>query len=235
MSGAGVTDAPSVAAVFLGGVYEQAAYYLTQAKAADLLVAADGGASFLVAHGMRPHVVVGDLDSLAPAVAEDLSRDGVDVLRYPARKNETDGELAVSEALRRGSREVILAGALGDLDHTLGHLAILRRLCSVGVAARIVSPTLVVGVVVAPAESRLDALPPTRVSLVPLSGEAIVTLKGFEYPLAGDLLPGDSCLGLGNAVAAPRSSVRVHEGIVAVLVGWGSESFGRHPSRLGQR
>ena len=34
----------------------------------------------------------------------------------------------------------VLAGALGALDHTLGHLAILRRLAARGVAARLVAP-----------------------------------------------------------------------------------------------
>ncbi len=227
---------PGVAVVFLDGVYEDAAYYAAHAAAAGIVVAADGAAAYLVAHGIRPDVVVGDLDSLAETTIEALAGGGVEVLRYPARKDETDGELAVSEAVRRGAREVLLAGALGgDLDHTLGHLAILRRLAGAGVAARIVSPGLVVGVLVAPDASPLDARPKTRVSLVPLGGDAVVTLRGLEYPLVREVLPGDTCLGLGNAIAAAGASVRVHRGSVAVLVGSGDETFGRRLAGEGEQ
>ena len=58
---------------------------------------------------------------------------GVELIRHPVRKDRTDGELAVDEALRRGAGELVLAGALGALDHTLGHLAILRRVAARGV------------------------------------------------------------------------------------------------------
>ena len=66
----------------------------------------------------------------------------MELVRHPVRKDVTDGELAVDEALRRGAGEVLLAGATGALDHTLGHLAILRRLTARGVAARLVAPDL---------------------------------------------------------------------------------------------
>jgi len=219
-----------VAVVFLAGAYEDVDYYAAWAARADLVVAADGAAAFLVAQGIRPDVVIGDLDSLPAATLERLVGDGVEVVRHPVRKSETDGELAVAEARRRGAGEVLLAGALGALDHTLGHLTILRRLAAAGVAARLVSPRLTVRVLVAPAESYLDAPPRTRVSLVALGGDARVTLEGLEYPLARQILPCDTCLGLGNAVALAPSRVVVHEGTVAVLVASGEEAFGGLPT-----
>ena len=221
-----------VAVVFLAGAYEEADYYAAWAADADLVVAADGAAAFLVEQGIRPDVVIGDLDSLPGVTCAKLVGDGVEVVRHPVRKNETDGELAVAEALRRGAAEVLLAGALGALDHTLGHLAILRKLAAAGVAARLVSPQLTVRVFVAPTESRLDAVPPTRVSLVALGGDAQVTLEGFDYPLVRQTLPWDTCLGLGNAVALPLPSIVVHEGTVAVLVASGEEAFGARPTGL---
>ena len=221
-----------VAVVFLAGAYEDVGYYAAWVARADLVVAADGAAAFLVSQGIRPDVVVGDLDSVSGETLEKLACDGVEVVRHPVRKNETDGELAVAEARRRGAVEVLLAGALGALDHTLGHLAILRRLAAAGVAARLVSPQLTVRVFVAPAESHLDAEPPTRVSLVALGGDALVTLEGLDYPLVRQTLPWDSCVGLGNAVAVSSSRVVVHEGTVAALVASGEETFGGRPAGL---
>ncbi len=221
------------AVVFLNGEYEDAAYYCARAATADLVIAADGAAEFLSAQGIRPDLVIGDLDSLTTGVLRDMTARGVEVERLPVHKDATDGELAVAEALRRGACEVLLAGALGALDHTLGHLAILRSLAARGIDARLVSPDLTVRVFVGPSRSTLDSPPPTKVSLVALGGDALVTLEGLEYPLVRETLPGDTCLGLGNSVASEPPTVLVHEGAVAVLVASGEESFGQRLSRRG--
>jgi thiamine pyrophosphokinase len=225
--------AHQLAVVFLSGTYEDAAYYQAWAERADVVIAADGGAAFLSARGIRPDLVVGDLDSLAAPVAQRLKDAGVEIVRHPVRKDATDGELAVDEALLRGADEVVLVGALGALDHTLGHLAILRRLLALGVAARLAAPRLSVCVLAAPAAVRLDSAPGTRVSVVPLARGVVVTLKGMEYPLENGALPEDACLGLGNAVSG-AATVAVGEGLVAVLVESGGETFGRgRPARPG--
>ena len=221
-----------LAVVFLDGAYEDAAYYRSWAAAAGLVVAADGGARFLLDIGGAPDVVVGDFDSLPPADAERLAGLGVATVRHPTRKDQTDGELAVAEALRRGAGELVLAGALGALDHTLGHLAILRRLAERGVLARLAAPDLCVRVLVAPAKAVLDAKPRTRVSVVPLGADAVVTLAGFDYPLTRGCLPAARCLGLGNFIAVAGAGIAVHTGVVAVLVESGSESFGGAPAPL---
>jgi thiamine pyrophosphokinase len=214
------------AAVFLDGEYEEPAYYRGWAAAADLVVAADGGARFLMEQGVTPDLVVGDFDSLDAARAERLAAAGVELVRHPVRKDLTDGELAVDEARRRGAGELVLAGGLGALDHTLGHLAILRRLAEARVPARLVAHQLTVRVLVAPAEVSLDAAAGTRVSVAPLGGDATVTLEGMDYPLAAGTLPADACLGLGNAVGTDGAArVKVQRGAVALLVAGGAETF----------
>lgn len=215
-----------LAAVFLDGSYEDAGFYSAWARAAHLVVAADGGARFLLAAGVRPDVVVGDFDSLSSDDARRLEEAGVPLVRHPARKDVTDGELAADEALRRGAGELVLAGALGALDHTLGHLAILRRMAEGGVAARLVAPELTVAVAVAPGRVTLRAGAGTRVSVLPLGMDAVVSLAGFEYGLERGRLPASSCLGLGNVVAAAPAEVRVHTGATALLVESGVEDFG---------
>jgi thiamine pyrophosphokinase len=219
-------SAGRLAAVFLGGSYEDAGFYAAWARAARLVVAADGGARFLLAEGLRPDVVVGDFDSLSSEDARLLEETGVPLVRHPVRKDVTDGELATDEALRRGADELVLAGALGALDHMLGHLAILRRLAEGGVAARLVAPGLTGAVAVAPGRVALRAEAATRVSVVPLGVDAVVSLTGFEYDLDHGRLPASACLGLGNAVATAPAEVRVHSGSAALLVESSLEDFG---------
>jgi thiamine pyrophosphokinase len=225
-------DPARLAVVFLDGDYDDAPYFRGWAEAADLVVAADGGAHFLLEQAIRPDVVVGDFDSLPAADVKRLEAAGVELVRHPVRKDRTDGEMAADEALGRGAGELVLAGALGALDHTLGHLAILQRLAAHGVAARLAAPRLTVRVLTARDDARLDAPSGTRVSIVPLRGDAVLSLEGFDYPLERGLIPQDACLGLGNSVVA-AARIRVHEGSVAVLVEDGDEAFGGR--RLGAR
>jgi len=225
--GVGSHSGQALAAVFLDGEYGDPAWYRALAAHADILLAADGGAAFLVAAGVRPEAVVGDFDSLDDVAAAALRAQGVEFVRHPVRKDVTDGELAVEEALRRGAGGLLLAGATGALDHTLGHLAILRRLAERGVAARMVAPDLAVTVLVAPAEVVLAAPAGVRVSLAPSGCDAIVSLSGLEYPLDRGVLPADACLGLGNHVTEPPARIRVHQGAVVAVVESGGEAFRR--------
>lgn len=223
-----------LAAVFLDGEYEDPAYYAAWARAADLIVAADGGGRFLTALGVVPDVLVGDFDSLDEEAVAAIGRAGARIERHPVRKDQTDGELAVGEARLAGATELVLAGALGALDHVLGHLALLRRVEVAGTPARIVAPALTVRVLGPGSHVTLDAPAGTRVSLAPLGGDTTVTLAGFEYDLDRGRLPFDACLGLGNAVAGATTgpgpgggaTIRVHEGDVALLVASGREAFG---------
>jgi thiamine pyrophosphokinase len=215
-----------IAAVFLDGEYGDPAWHRALAARVDILLAADGGAAFLAGLGIAPQAVVGDFDSLDGGVAEALQAAGVELLRHPAHKDVTDGELAVEEALRRGAAEVLLAGGTGALDHTLGHLAILRRLEARGVAARLVAPDLAVAVLTAPADVTLAAPTGVRVSLAPAGADATVSLAGLEYPLDHGVLPADACVGLGNHVTAPGGArIVVHAGSVVALVEWAGEPF----------
>lgn len=220
MSNAGAKSGGRVrAVVFLDGDYAGPGWHRALAGDADLVLAADGGARFLAGIGVTPCAVVGDFDSLDPDSVRRLEATRVELVRHPVRKDVTDGELAVEEALRRGANEVVLAGATGALDHTLGHLAILRRLAARGVAARLAAPDLSVTVLVAPAAVGLAAPTGVRVSVVPLGGDATVTLRGFDYPLERGVLPADACLGIGNMVAGTGPAVvDAHAGTVAVLV-----------------
>ena len=94
-------------------------------EAGDLVIAADAG--YLTAQKMdiTPDVLLGDFDTLG---VENIP-DGIECLRVPAEKNDTDTQLAVSTAIERGAKEIVIVGGLsGRLDHTLSTLAILEDL-----------------------------------------------------------------------------------------------------------
>src|SRR5687768_15193697 len=94
--------------------------------AADLLIAADGGALALLRAGLLPRLVIGDMDSLDAASLAELAERGVELRRYPREKDETDLELALLHAAAAGATAIDILGALGGRwDHTLANVALL--------------------------------------------------------------------------------------------------------------
>lgn len=61
------------------------------------VLAADGGVSALAALGHRPHMVVGDMDSLPEGYREGVGEGAF--IRFPVDKDYTDGELATAAAV----------------------------------------------------------------------------------------------------------------------------------------
>jgi thiamine pyrophosphokinase len=189
--------------------------------AAAIVVAADGGLRKAEAIGLRADVVVGDADSLAPELVEAAQKAGIEVQRHPPEKDESDTELAVREAVRRGARTVAILGALGGqrFDHALANVLLLANPEIEADLALIDGPTTVRVIGRHGAETaEIEGARGDLVSLLPLSEEATgVTTDGLAYPLAHATLRQGPTLGLSNELISSRASVSVGRGRLAVI------------------
>ena len=123
--------------IYTGGSVN-AAHITEKPTKEDLIIAADAGYLTARRMGVKPHIVLGDFDSLGEP---DLPH-GIERMRVPAEKDYTDTQLAVTVALERGATELVIIGGLeGRLDHTLSSLAILEDLDARHVHAIITSGT----------------------------------------------------------------------------------------------
>src|SRR6478735_2860457 len=118
--------------ILLGGEL-QITDRLRNAVSGSRFIAADGGMRHAAELGVVPELWVGDFDS-TPADLESAFP-GVPKQPYPAAKASTDGEIAVSEAIARGAKRLILAGALAGerSDHALQHLLYAVSLAEQGI------------------------------------------------------------------------------------------------------
>ena len=103
----------------------------------DLVLAADGGYRALYSLGYTPDLLLGDFDSLGDLpLPPDLP-----VLRFPARKDDTDTGLALRHGLDRGYRDFALYGCAGGrVDHLLANLQSMARISRLGAAIRLAAP-----------------------------------------------------------------------------------------------
>lgn len=177
-------------------------------------IAADGGMLHAVALGVVPELWVGDFDS-TPA---HLEKAFLHVPRqpYPTAKAATDGEIAVSEAISRGAKRLILAGALGGArsDHALQHLLSAVSLAEEGYDVLLVSGDEE-AVPLLPGTIELD-LPKGSLFSVPGFGELTgLSIENARYPLTDFHLPFGSSRTISNvAEGKVRFSLQAGRAIV---------------------
>lgn len=166
------------------------------------VIAADGGMRHARALGLTPELWVGDFDSSSADLFDDWP--GVERQPYPAQKAATDGEIAVTAALERGARRVVLLGALGGerSDHALQHFAQALHLREQGLDVLLSSGE----------EEAMPLLPGTLTadlpsgalfSIVGFTGLKGLDIEGARYPLADFTLPFGSSRTISNVALGP--------------------------------
>jgi len=185
----------------------------------DLLIAADGGARHLHALGRLPHLIVGDLDSVDPALVAQYAEAGVRIERHPTAKNQTDLELAIECALGAEVQEVLLVGATGGrIDHTLANVLILaqRRW---PVPLRIIDGGQSITLLRGPGEVAIEGIAGQTLSAIPLTARVTgITYEGLEYPLHNATLRLGSTRGVSNRLLSRRAIVRIRSGLLLLAL-----------------
>ncbi len=88
----------------------------------SFIIAADGGYDTLKKNRIRPHLLLGDMDSI------NYEPDGIPVIRFPVRKNDTDISLAIKLCAEWGFNNIVLLGITGSrYDQFFATLQLMAR------------------------------------------------------------------------------------------------------------
>jgi thiamine pyrophosphokinase len=192
----------------------------------SLVVAADGGLRNAHRLGLAPDILVGDLDSLDPGAVAAAERAGTPVLRSPVDKDETDTELALLEAIRRGATRITVLGALGGsrVDHELANVWLLAHPGLEGATVLLLDARSRVSLARAPGPTGqpvvVDLPGPvgSLVSLFPVGGDADgITTRGLRYPLHGESLRTGPARGQSNVRTASDAGLTLARGRLLVV------------------
>ena len=214
------TNTPARTVIIANGHLADPAEARRHIRPGDQVICADGGTHHARVMGIRPDVVVGDLDSLDPDLCSDLQAAGVRFEVHPKRKDETDLELALHLAVAEGADEIeILAMLGGRVDQSIANLLLLARPEWASAWVRVAAEK---GQTAWPVwggqETTIEGVPGDLLSLVPLAPLVVgVTLEGVEWPLQGATLRFGSTLTISNRLTAPMARLRVKEGLVLVV------------------
>jgi thiamine pyrophosphokinase len=185
--------------------------------AAPTVIAADGGLDRAASLGLGVDLVIGDLDSVSPEALRVAEAGGARVVRHPPAKDATDLELALDEAVGLDARRVlVVASALGRLDHLLASLLLLASERYAEIELDAVVGNALVHVV--RGERALRGTPGDLVSLIAVGGPAHgVTTSGLEYPLASETLHPGSTRGVSNVFAEEHARITVEAGVLLAI------------------
>ena len=184
-------------------------------QAGDFIIAADAGYENCRRAGLKPHLLLGDFDSM------DQPETTADVVRLPVEKDDTDTLAAVKVALEQGCEEIIIYGGTGGkrLDHTLANLHTLLYIRRRGARGYLHDDDFLWTVMENESITIRREVEWGIVSVFPLSGRAEgIDERGFQYPLENAVLTAAYPMGVSNHILEDTAQIAVRRG--ALAVGW---------------
>ena len=181
----------------------------------DYIIAADGGLRALDTLGVKPHLLIGDLDSLG---AYTLPAD-VPLEKHPVEKDDTDTGIALAQGFSLGYRNFALYGCGGGrADHLLANFQSMGRYSKLGASIRLVANDYT-AYAITNGTLTLPHRPKGTTVSVFCHGEKAegVVLKGLKYPLDGYTLTCDHPLGVSNEHLDGDAVVSVENGTLLIM------------------
>jgi thiamine pyrophosphokinase len=189
----------------------------------DYLICADGGTRHALALGVRPALVIGDMDSTDNRHLLDLKKEGVAVEFHPRDKNETDLELAIARALELEPEQILIVAALGGrLDQTLANITLLTnpRLAHLDIRLDDGVEEIFICRAKSPQgdRARVDGRSGDLVSLIPWQGAVSeVETTDLRWPLRREMLYPDKTRGISNEMLGSTAYVSIGSGLLLIV------------------
>ena len=189
-------------------------------RAGDTLIAADGGFRWCQELGLTPHLLIGDFDSL-----EDALPQGIETVRLPVDKDDTDMSAALEAGWRRGCRHFHLYGGTGGrLDHTLANLQLLAGLARRGGIGQLFDRDCVATAIADGGSISFPEGCTGTVSVFAAGGTATgVWEEGLRFPLQDATLESTFPLGVSNCLEGAKARISVASGTLVILYPHGVE------------
>jgi thiamine pyrophosphokinase len=176
-------------------------------SAGGIIVCADGGARHAARLGIRPDLILGDLDSAPLRLRRSFPR--TVVLHIPDQES-TDLEKAIRFCIEAKCGGVVVAGAVGDrIDHSTGALGCLKKfgrrlpILLLDRAGRLRLLARRETIAVSPGET---------FSLIPIGRCDGIVLRGAQYPLSGESLEAGVREGISNRATGRTLTIRHRTG-----------------------
>lgn len=205
------------AIIFLHGDKTNVSRVKKHIDSKTLIIGCDGGTQYAIDIGFVPHVVIGDMDSIPAKLKKELENKKIKFISYPAKKDNTDAELALLYAIKKGCKEIILTGILGSrIDHLLATIHMLANPKFKNINLRLIEGNQDLYIV--RNHIRLTGKKGDLVSLVPLNDNVQgITTQNLTYTLKNKVLKSYETLGVSNVMTKNLAEITLKKGILLVI------------------
>ncbi len=186
----------------------------------DMIIAVDGGYDFLCSHGVKPHLLLGDFDSISA-----VQDTGIKTLTFPTHKDYTDMYLAADEGMKCGyDTFVIYGGCGGRIDHTLSNIQLISYITDSSKRAYLYADNYVVTMI------KNDTFDINNVPFISLkegnyisvlshSNESLgVTISGLKYETDNIRMTNSMVLGTSNEYIGKDFQISVSSGTLIIAL-----------------
>jgi len=205
------------AVVFANGVILEIHLVKQLITEKDYIVSADGGLRYIRSLNLIPKLVVGDLDSVSRDDIQFLNDNNIEILKFPADKDQTDLEIALRELAKRDYKDILVIGALGGrTDQTLANLGLISSISNDDI--RIEFDDGREHIMLIRNRLLLSGKKGDTVSLLPLCSPAKgITTKGLRYSLTDEQLLPDQTRGISNVMMGEIAEINITSGTVLCI------------------
>jgi thiamine pyrophosphokinase len=182
-------------------------------KGFKTIICADGGANSAKKIEITPEFIIGDLDSITPAVSKYFSHKST-FIKYN-RQNDTDVEKCLKFVIKKKFSEVILLGVTGDrLDHTICNLGIVLKFYKQIKIFLAAEDSFLI-----PADKSIifKSVPGETISIYAFDKKTIITSIGLKYQLKNTALPFGIRESTSNVSTSSTVKLSVKGGIIFIV------------------
>lgn len=163
--------------ILANGQFPSAQQALDLLSAAEIVICCDGAADKLIGFGMKPHIIIGDMDSISDKTREQYASS----LIWSDDQESNDLTKAVGYCIMQDYPSVTILGATGlREDHTLGNISLMMEYHP-RIVVRMVSD-FGIFFLVRSGETILSHKG-DNISIFSIDNTIRVTSKGLKYPL----------------------------------------------------
>lgn len=182
----------------------------------DLVICADGGVNYVRRLGLKPDLIIGDMDSADPEIVAECRAQGTEIKAFTPEKDDTDAQLAFQQAVERGADQITILGGTGNrLDHTWSAIMSCLPLVKQGIKVKFYHPEHTLYLTTE--RLILTRVAGEIVSLLALTPTTGVTTYNLKYPLVNaELLP-ERPYAVSNVIMGDEAAVDLKSGVLMVV------------------
>lgn len=183
------------------------------------IIVADGGARLLKKYDFQANLLLGDLDSIGDEALSYVEKNGIEIKKFPAKKDFTDTELALSYLVDEGYKDIIILGALGTrLDHELANLLNLKKLYKNGIRAKIEDDYNEV-IYVEEGSYDFEKTNKKYFSLISASDKLNFSTEGLYYEVENLLIDFDNpSRAVSNEMISNKATIKINYGSAFIIM-----------------